>query len=232
MENIVVVGGTKGIGKNIANLLKESNLFVLARTIDEGSDVSDAHFIKADVTQPTIDLSMLPEVIDGLVYCPGSINLRPFHRLTDQDFVDDWNINFMGAVRIIRQLLPNLKKAESPSIVLFSTVAVSIGMPFHASIAAAKGSIEGLTKALAAELAPKIRVNCIAPSLTETPLSQKLVNTPEKIEGGAKRHPLQRIGQTNDIAQMACFLLSGSASWMTGQIIHVDGGMSTFESII
>jgi len=138
----------------------------------------------------------------------------------------------MGAVRIIRQLLPNLKKSESPSIVLFSTVAVSIGMPFHASIAAAKGSVEGLTKALAAELAPKIRVNCIAPSLTETPLSQKLVNTPEKIEGGAKRHPLQRIGQTNDIAQMACFLLSGSASWMTGQIIHVDGGMSTFESII
>ncbi len=229
MENIVVVGGTKGIGKNIADLLKESNLFVLARTIDEGSDISDAHFIKADVTQPTIDLSMLPEVIDGLVYCPGSINLKPFHRLTDQDFVDDWNINFMGAVRIIRQLLPNLKKAKSPSIVLFSTVAVSIGMPFHASIAAAKGSIEGLTKALAAELAPKIRVNCIAPSLTETSLSQKLVNTPEKIEGGAKRHPLQRIGKTNDIAQMACFLLSGNASWMTGQIIHIDGGMSTLK---
>ena len=229
MENIVVVGGTKGIGKNIADLLKESNLFVIARTINETSDIDNGNFIKADVTQPTIDLSTLPEVIDGLVYCPGSINLKPFHRLTDQDFVDDWNINFMGAVRIIRQLLPNLKKAESPSIVLFSTVAVSIGMPFHASIAAAKGSIEGLTKALAAELAPKIRVNCIAPSLTETPLSQKLVNTPEKIEGGAKRHPLQRIGQTNDIAQMACFLLSGNAGWMTGQIIHIDGGMSTLK---
>ena len=229
MKNIVVVGGTKGIGKNIVELLDLSNVVVLARSRDELSDTAKAHFILADVTQPTIDLAMFPEVIDGFVYCPGSINLKPFHRLTQQDFLNDWNINFMGAVRIIQQLLPNLKKAEASSIVLFSTVAVSTGMPFHASVAAAKGAVEGLTKSLAAELAPKIRVNCIAPSLTETPLAEKLVNTPEKMEGGAKRHPLQRIGQTSDVAQMACFLLSDKSSWITGQIMHVDGGMSTLK---
>lgn len=229
MKNIVVVGGTKGIGKNIADLLDKSNVFVLARTKNELPDTANAHFIGADVTRQTIDLSMLTEVIDGLVYCPGSINLKPFHRLTQQDFLNDWDINFMGAVRIIQQLLPNLKKAEIPSIVLFSTVAVAIGMPFHASIAAAKGAVEGLTKSLAAELAPKIRVNCIAPSLTQTKLAEKLVNTPEKMEGGAKRHPLQRIGQTSDIAEMACFLLSDKASWITGQIMHADGGMSTLK---
>ncbi len=229
MKNIVVVGGTKGIGKNIVDLLDKSNLFILARTRNELSDIANAHFIGADVTQPTIDLAMLPEVIDGLVYCPGSINLKPFHRLTQQDFLNDWHINFMGAVRIIQQLLPNLKKADTPSIILFSTVAVLIGMPFHASIAAAKGAVEGLTKSLAAELAPKVRINCIAPSLTATPLAEKLVNTPEKIEGGAKRHPLQRIGKTSDVAEMACFLLSDKASWITGQIMHVDGGISTLK---
>ncbi len=229
MKNIVVVGGTKGIGKNVVNLLDKSNVFVIARTKNELPDTANANFIATDVTQPTIDLAMLPEVIDGFVYCPGSINLKPFHRLTQQDFLNDWNINFMGAVRILQQLLSNLKKANAPSIVLFSTVAVAVGMPFHASIAAAKGAVEGLTKSLAAELAPKIRVNCIAPSLTETPLAEKLVNTPEKIEGGAKRHPLQRIGKANDIAEMACFLLSDKASWITGQIMHVDGGMSTLK---
>jgi NAD(P)-dependent dehydrogenase (short-subunit alcohol dehydrogenase family) len=230
MKNIVVVGGTKGIGKNIVQLLKDdNNLFMLARTYIQMSDTGNVHFIVADVTQPAIDLSMLPEVIDGLVYCPGSINLKPFHRLTEQDFLNDWQINFMGAVKIIQQLLPNLKKAAMPGVVLFSTVAVSTGMPFHASIAAAKGAVEGLTRSLAAELAPKIRVNCIAPSLTQTPLAEKLINTPEKIEGGGKRHPLQRIGQTSDIAEMACFLLSDKSSWITGQVMHVDGGMSTLK---
>lgn len=229
MENIVVVGGTKGIGKTIVDLLDKSNVFVLARTKNEPPDTANVHFISTDVTASIDNLSRLPEVIDGLVYCPGSINLKPFHRLTGQDFLNDWQINFMGAVGIIQQLLPNLKKAERSSVVLFSTVAVSVGMPFHASIAAAKGAVEGLTKSLAAELAPKIRVNCIAPSLTGTPLSEKLLNTPEKIEGGAKRHPLQRIGQTSDIAEMACFLLSAKASWITGQIMHVDGGMSTLK---
>ena len=135
----------------------------------------------------------------------------------------------MGAVKIIQQLLPALKKAEAPSVVFFSTVAVQTGMPFHASIAAAKGAVEGLARSLAAELAPKIRVNCIAPSLVQTSLAEKLVNTPEKIEAGGKRHALQRIGQPNDIAAMAEFLLSDKAGWITGQVLHIDGGMSTLK---
>ena len=225
----MVVGGTKGIGKSIVELLHDDNLFVIARNKNELSDLDTIHFTEADVTKQTIDLTMMPDVIDGLVYCPGSINLKPFHRLTAADFLTDWQLNFMGAVNILQQLLPNLKKAQHSSVVLFSTVAVSIGMPFHASIAAAKGAVEGLTKSLAAELAPHIRVNCIAPSLTQTPLTEKLVNTIEKMEAGNKRHPLQRIGQPNDIAEMACFLLSDKASWITGQILHVDGGMSTLK---
>lgn len=229
MKNIVVVGGTKGIGKSIVELLTDGNVFVIARGINKYPNTGNIHFIGADVTGPSIDLSMLPDVIDGLIYCPGSINLKPFHRLTEQDFLHDWQINFMGAVRMIQQLLPCLKRRENSSVVLFSTVAVSIGMPFHASIAAAKGAVEGLTKSLAAEFAPKIRFNCIAPSLTQTSLAEKLVNTPEKMEAGGRRHPLQRIGQAGDVAEMACFLLSDKAGWITGQVLHIDGGMSSLK---
>ena len=229
MKNIVVVGGTKGIGESIVRLLTGNNVFVIARTETDFRGASNVRFIPANVTTDNLDLAMFPEVIDGIVYCPGSINLKPFHRLSVDDFLVDWQTNFMGAVKVLQQLLPNVKRAETASIVLFSTVAVSTGMPFHASIAAAKGAVEGLTRSLAAELAPKVRVNCIAPSLTQTPLADKLVNTPEKIEGGGKRHPLQRIGQPGDIAEMACFLLSPKSSWITGQIMHVDGGMSALK---
>ena len=229
MKNTVVVGGTKGIGKEIVQRITDSHVYVMARTNPDGNYRENVHFIQADVTKPTIDFSSLPDVIDGLVYCPGSINLKPFHRLTEAEFLSDWQINFMGAVRIIQALLSRLKGAESASIVLFSTVAAGVGMPFHASIGSAKGAVEGLTRSLAAELAPRIRVNCIAPSLTQTPLADKLVNTPEKMEGAAKRHPLQRIGQAGDVASMALFLLSPDSGWMTGQVLHVDGGLSTLK---
>ena len=229
MKNIVVVGGTKGIGKQLVDALTGYNRFVIARSQDELLLNEQTTFLPGDVTAPSIDISGLPDVIDGLVYCPGSINLKPFHRLTEADFLNEWQLNFMGAVKIIQQLLPALKKAETPSIVLFSTVAVQTGMPFHASIAAAKGAVEGLTRSLAAELSPKIRVNCIAPSLVQTSLAEKLTNTPEKIEAGGKRHALQRIGQPNDIASMAEFLLSDKAAWITGQVLHIDGGMSTLK---
>ncbi|MDQ6813844.1 MAG: SDR family oxidoreductase [Bacteroidota bacterium] len=229
MKNIVVVGGTKGIGRGIVERLTGSNVFVIARSDGELNGVATIHFIKADATKDVLNAALLPEVIDGIVYCPGSINLKPFHRLTSEDFINDWHTNFMGAVKVIQQLLPALKKSESASVVLFSTVAVATGMPFHASIASAKGAVEGLTKSLAAELAPRIRVNCIAPSLTDTSLAEKLVNTAEKIEAGGKRHPLQRIGQAGDIAEMACFLLSEKSAWITGQIMHVDGGMSALK---
>lgn len=229
MKNIVVIGGTKGIGSSVVQSLTDTNLYIIARSVDGFESTDKLHYIAANITQQPINVSAFPEAIDGIVYCPGSINLKPFHRFTEEDFVADWNINVMGAIKVLQALLPKLKHAPQASVVLFSTVAVSNGMPFHTSIAAAKGALEGLSRSLAAEWAPNIRVNCIAPSLTQTPLAEKLVNTPEKIDHGGKRHPMQRIGQPADIAEMACFLLSDKASWITGQVFHVDGGMSTLK---
>jgi NAD(P)-dependent dehydrogenase (short-subunit alcohol dehydrogenase family) len=163
--------------------------------------------------------------IDGLIYCPGTINLKPFRALKSEDFLNEYQINFLGAVKSIKQYLPNLQLSESPSIVLFSTVAVQTGMSFHASIASAKGAIEGLTRSLAAEFAPKIRVNAIAPSLTATPLADKLINNESKLKASEDRHPLKKIGSSSDMSQAVEFLLN--ANWMTGQIMHVDGGMSS-----
>ncbi|MDZ7358758.1 MAG: SDR family oxidoreductase, partial [candidate division KSB1 bacterium] len=169
-----------------------------------------------------------PELLDGVVYCPGTINLRPFRQLKEEDFLTDFKINALGAVKTIQGTLNRMKKVEqTASIVLFSTVAVQTGMSYHASIASAKGAVEGLTRSLAAELAPKIRVNCIAPSLTDTPLAARLLGSEEKQQAAAERHPLKRFGQPEDIANLACFLLSDESSWITGQVLHVDGGMSS-----
>ena len=167
--------------------------------------------------------------IAGIVYFPGTINLKPFNRLTTQDFLNDYQINSLGAVSFIQSYLPNLKLSKEASIVLISTVAVNTGMPFHSSIAMAKGAIEGLTKALAAELAPAIRVNCIAPSLTSTPLSERFTNTPEKLEAAEKRNPLKKVGSANEVANAITFLLGEDASWITGQILAVDGGMGNIK---
>lgn len=161
---------------------------------------------------------------------PGSINLLPFHRFKAEDFIQDYQLQAVGAVKVIQAVLPKLKKSEQASIILFSTVAVQSGYTFHSQVAASKGAIEGLTKSLAAEFAPQIRVNAIAPSLTQTPLAAKLLNTEQKMEANANRHPLKRIGLPDDIAQMAIFLLSEKSSWVTGQILHVDGGMSSIKS--
>jgi len=173
----------------------------------------------------------LPEIeqpLDGLAYFPGTIDLKPFHRLSEESFLNEYKINALGAVSVVQRYLPNLKNAaETASIVFMSTVAVAQGMNFHSSISMAKGAVEGLTLALAAELAPSIRVNAVAPSLTASPLSDRLINTPEKLEASGKRHPLRRVGQPDDIASAIRFLLSDDAAWMTGQILHVDGGMSS-----
>jgi len=171
----------------------------------------------------------IPESIDGLVYFPGTINLKPFNRITEGDFINDYQINSLGAAAFIQSYLPNLKKGTNPSIVLISTVAVAIGMPFHSSIAMAKGAIEGLTKSLAAEFAPTIRVNCIAPSLTDTPIAEKFVNTPEKFEASQKRNPLRKVGQPTDLANAIEFLLSEKSGWVTGQVIGIDGGMNNLK---
>jgi 3-oxoacyl-[acyl-carrier protein] reductase len=167
--------------------------------------------------------------LEGIVYFPGTINLKPFNRLTNEDFLRDYQINSLGAAAFIQAYLPNLKQAEHPAIVLITTVAVAVGMPFHASIAMAKGALEGLTKALAAELAPNIRVNCVAPSLMDTPIAEKFINTPDKLEASQKRNPLKKVGAADDLANAITFLLSEKSSWVTGQILAIDGGMNTLK---
>lgn len=227
MKNILLVGGSYGIGLAIAKELEnKNNIFVASRTSEEIDNLNVTH-IPFDVTTDILDVSKLPAVIDGLVYCPGSINLRPFRGLKMETFESDMEINFFSMVKIVQQILPQLTASSQASIVLFSSIAASMGMPFHTSIAAAKGAIEGFAKALAAEYAPKIRVNVIAPSLTNTPLADKFLNNETKQEKSAERHPLKRFGQPDDLAKMAAFLLSENTSWISGQVLHVDGGMST-----
>ena len=220
-KNIIIVGGNSGIGKAVAEQLQENGatIFSYSRT-GEGTAA-------VDFSTDFEELPGLPEIIDGVVYCPGTINLKPFHRISIADFKQEMEVNFYGAIRLLQACLKGLKKSSSPSVVLYSTVAVQTGMGFHAGIASAKGAVEGLTRSLAAEWAPnKIRVNAIAPSLTETPLASALLSTPEKKEASDKRHPLGRVGRPEDIAEATVFLLSEKSSWMTGQILHLDGGMS------
>ncbi len=227
MKNILLIGGSYGIGLAIAKELQfENNVYIASRSNENLVDLK-ATYIPFDATTDTIDTSLLPTIIDGLVYCPGSINLRPFKGIKPEAFETDLQINFISLVKVIQSVLPNLLASEQASIVTFSSVAASMGMPFHTSVSAAKGAIEGFAKALAAEYAPKIRVNVIAPSLTDTPLADKFLNNETKQEKSAERHPLKRFGKPEDSAQMATFLLSDKSSWISGQIFHVDGGMST-----
>ena len=226
MKNIFIVGGSSGIGLALVKLLAQEHLvWVASRSSEALSDVRCTH-IAFDACADQLDVTQLPEHLDGFVYAPGSINLRPFSGLKPETFAQDMEVNFLAMVRVLQSVLPKLKKSEAASIVLFSTVAVSVGMPFHTSVAAAKGAVEGFARALAAELAPKIRVNVVAPSLTDTPLANKFLNNEQKMENAALRHPLKSVGTADQIAQTAAFLLSDHASWTTGQVLGVDGGMS------
>ena len=231
MKNYVVIGGTSGIGLEIVQALsaQHNRVHVLARNERNLQGLPGVTFTTWDATTDTKPEGDFESAIDGLVYCPGSVNLKPFNRLTTAEFLQDYKINVEGAVRSVQYFLPALKASPAASVLLFSTVAVQTGMVFHSSIAMAKGAVEGLTRSLAAELAPRIRVNCIAPSLVQTPLTEKLTSTAEKIEASARRHPLGRIGNTGDIAGIAAFLLGPQASWITGQVIHADGGMSALK---
>lgn len=227
MKNILLIGGSYGIGLAIAQELQyENKVYVASRSNEFITDLHVTH-IPFDATTDTLDTSKLPDFIDGLVYCPGSINLRPFKGLKIENFESDLHINFISMLKVVQTILPNLTASSQSSIVLFSSVAVSMGMPFHTSVSASKGAIEGFAKALAAEYAPKIRVNVIAPSLTDTPLANKFLNSEDKKEKSAQRNPLKKVGTSEDIAQMASFLLSDKSNWISGQIFHVDGGMST-----
>ena len=231
MANYVIIGASSGIGKALAKQLADSGHHVFA-TFNK-NEIRPEHSLiqynQLDVLAENFSLDFLPEALSGVIYCPGSINLRPFERIKPADFTNDFNLQVVGAIRTIQAVVSKLKNSENSSIILFSSVAVQTGLPFHTQVSASKGAIEGLTKALAAEYAPNIRVNCIAPSLTNTPLAASLLNSEQKKEANAQRHPLKRIGTTDDLVHMVEFLLSNKASWITGQILHVDGGISTLK---
>lgn len=230
--NYLVIGGSTGIGLALVEKLIADGHDVIAVSRHRGELPLEATFIELDILGDVAVLKdHLPETIHGLAYCPGTINLKPFSRLTADDFRKDYEVNVIGAVKIIQQVLPQLKASKQASILMFSTVAAKAGMGFHASIAAAKSAIEGLTVSLAAEFAAsKIRVNTLAPSLTDTPLAASLLATPERREASEKRHPLGRVGTAEELAEAAYFLLSEKSSWITGQVIGIDGGMSTLKS--
>jgi 3-oxoacyl-[acyl-carrier protein] reductase len=228
-RNILLIGGNSGIGLASARLLLAGGNTVIAAARTAGPLAELGVPVQPFDALAPAPLE-LPPVLDGLVYFPGSINLKPFHRLTAEDFLTDYGINCLGAVAAIQSALPALKAAPAASIVLFSTVAVAQGMPFHASIAAAKGAVEGLARSLAAELAPKIRVNVIAPSLTDTPLASPLLNTDVKREAAAKRHPLQRVGDPEQAAKLVAWLLSDDTAFLTGQTLRPDGGLSSVRT--
>lgn len=231
-KTYLIVGGTSGIGLETTKLLSENNrVIVLSREKKNLDGLNNVEFISADVTKPMDELPQIIEPINGIVYCPGTINLKPLKSLKLEDFRNDFEVNLLGAVKVINKYFNNLKEAGKSSIVLFSTVAVQTGMPYHASIASAKGAVEGITRSLAAEFAPNIRVNCIAPSITNTPLADKLINNEAKLKASEDRHPLKRIGDAKEIAEAAAFLLSDSASFITGQVIKVDGGISAIKNI-
>lgn len=231
-KNTFVVGGSSGIGLETVKLLSAAghNTYVGSRSWKSAAEMPGVHHLALDVSAGTPDLQALPEMLHGLVYCPGTILLKPFQRIGLDEFRQDYEINLLGAVKVIQGCLTRLKKSpEGASIVLFSTVAVKTGMPFHASVASAKGAVEGLTRSLAAEFAPRIRVNAIAPSLTDTPLAENLLSSEDKRRASAERHPLKRIGFPREIAQLAVHLLSDSGSWISGQVMHVDGGMGSLR---
>lgn len=226
MSNYLIIGASSGIGEGIARKLKEEGHSIFATHNKKSLEIEVDASQQWDANSDS-ELEIIPDQLDGLIYCPGTINLKPFHRIKAEEFQEEMNINYFGAVKAIQQSLKALKKSDQASIVLFSTVAVQNGMPFHASIASAKGAIEGLTRTLAAEFAPKIRVNAIAPSITDTPLAEKLLSNDDKRKASEDRHPLKKIGTVEDITNAIEYLLGEKSKWMTGQILHLDGGMSS-----
>jgi len=227
MKNIIIIGGTKGIGKAIVSeVVDNNNVVCLSRNqTDFSHDNYTFHNFDALVDDyPDF------ESVDCLIYCPGSINLKPISTLSLDDFRNDFELNVIGAVRAIKKYLNLLKKSGSASILLFSTVATKLGMPYHASVSVAKSGIDGLVKTLGSELAPKVRINAIAPTITNTELASKILRNDKVIENMVERHPLKKILSSNEVAKMASFLISEDASSISGQIFNMDAGIVSFKS--
>jgi 3-oxoacyl-[acyl-carrier protein] reductase len=226
----LVIGASSGIGAAVTAQLVEAGSSVIALNRQQVS-MNKVTFYPCDVQDWSSDLPVIEGPLAGIVYLPGTVNLKSFQSLTKEIYQYDWEVNFLGAVRVIKAYLGNVKQGENGSIVLMSSVAASQGMSFHASIAAAKGAIEGFTRSLAAELSPNIRVNAVAPSLTATPLTEHLIKDAKQKEYANKNHPMQRIGLPEEVAKAVVFLLSSQSSWITGQVLRVDGGLSTLKII-
>lgn len=229
MANYLVIGAASGIGAATAQKLIEQGHHVWGTHHSSEPLNAAVQWQAFNVVEDEAAQLELPATLDGVVYCPGSIQLKPFERFKSEDFLQDLQLQVLGAIRVLQRCLPVLKQSDRASVVLYSTVAVQLGFSFHTQVATSKGALEGLVKSLAAEYAPKIRFNAVAPSLTQTKLAEKLLNSPEKIQANADRHPLKRVGTAQDLANITAFLLSDEASWITGQIISVDGGMSAIK---
>lgn len=227
-KNFLIVGGSSGIGLALVKQLAAAgaSVWVWSRSNEALTNLTNVHHQTVNVVEDQLQVDHLPETLNGVAYCPGSINLKPFRSLSGDQFQADWEINLLGAVKVLQAVEKKLKKSQQAAVVLFSTVAVGRGMPFHASVAAAKGAVEGLSKSLAAEWAPRIRVNTIAPSLTDTPLAERLLASEDRKKSAAERHPLKRYAQPAEIAKLAFYLLGPESSWVTGQIMGIDGGLS------
>jgi NAD(P)-dependent dehydrogenase (short-subunit alcohol dehydrogenase family) len=230
MRNYIIIGGSAGIGEELVSLLETQGANVIAtynkNTVEDRPNVK---YLEFDAKTDVLNMDDFPEEIHGLAYCPGSINLKPFHRFKEAEFLEDFKLQVLGATKVIKFLLPNMKKSGDASILLFSTIAVQSGFSFHSQVSMSKGALEGLTRSLAAELSPAVRVNAIAPSLTNTNLAGRFLNTEEKLNLQSEKNPLKKIGEPKDIAEAAAFLLTPSSSWITGQIIHIDGGDSIIK---
>ncbi|MBL7951746.1 MAG: SDR family oxidoreductase [Flavobacteriales bacterium] len=222
---LLLIGASSGIGQAIAHRSQAQGIPFI--TAGRRATSFGVPHITYDASTGPLPQEQLPAELGGLVYCPGSIDLKPLRSTRADDLRTAFELNAVGAFLAVQACAERLKKVPGSGIVLFSTVAVARGMAFHTTVAAAKGAVEGLTRSLAAELAPHVRVNCIAPSLTRTPLAEKLLSTPEREAAGADRHPLKRVGEAAEVAAMATFLLSDEARWITGQVLAVDGGLST-----
>jgi len=227
MKTIVLIGASSAIARSLATILeKEGKQIISLSRNTPGAPFSEYHPTQNLLNDP---LPVYEGKVDGLVYFPGSIQLKPFRALKTADFVQDLEVNVLSAIRGIQHFLPNLSASSEASVVLVSSVAAATGLPFHASVSVSKGALESLVRALAAEFAGKIRFNAVAPSLTDTPLASKLLSSPEKIEAAQQRNPMKKVGTPEELANSIEFLLSTKSSWITGQVLAVDGGMSNIK---